>query len=216
MPFLEMAEASRRGHLLEALSRVISKHAVRHHRLEDGVPRAHVKIRIAVRIEVSIVGAHHVLDPVEAHGCSHIRKRSVSVIAVQARNLSGMRLAEVFGGHVLDACEVGGRIQVQPTVIVEVPEPHGKAHLRLEYTRLGGNVSKRPRAGSGHTVVCEQDVRLPHARDVQIRVPVIVIVSPNNPFRAPYHVRTHRRRDIGEGAVPVVVKQLVRIATSPR
>src|SRR6185369_12302321 len=56
--FLQVAETARSGDILEAHARIVAKHAIGNNTVQVWVPRADVKIKKAIVIEVSEIGAH--------------------------------------------------------------------------------------------------------------------------------------------------------------
>ena len=99
--------------------------------------------------------------------------------------------------------------QVQPTVVVDVPEPRYKGPkiewVSQRYPQVSGHVRERP-----VTVVSIESIRLPEIRNVKVSVTVTVIVSPIDSLRVPHVPDPGRARDVGKRPVAVVSEELTR------
>src|ERR1022692_4960008 len=110
---------------------------------------------------------------------------------------------EMQSGDVQRIIHVVQDVEIQPAVVVEIDPHRAGAPQGIVYATLFGNVAEPAIA----FVVVE--VAAACAGDEQVEQPVIVIISPVSPHAEVMQFEPCMLCDIGERAVPVVMKQAI-------
>ena len=84
-----------------------------------------------------------------------------------------MRPAEPIGDHIVEVAAKGGDEQVEPPIVVVVPEPAREAVLRLGDAELGGHVGEGAVA-----VVAVEAIRRGHVGDIEVGPAVAIVIAP--------------------------------------
>jgi len=217
VPLLELAEAAGGGDVLEAAAAVVAEHAIGNEGGVIGVAGANIEIEPAVVIEIAEIAAHGVKDLVEADLFGDIGEGAVALVAEEAGAVAGVRDAEDVGSDVADILDaVAVDHEVEPAVVVVVPEPAGKTFERFGDTRLGGDIGETP-GGAGRTdvdggaVVAEEKVGAGFAGDVEIGAAVVVEIAGDDGFHKTDEGDAAGGRAFGERAVTIVSIQFAGV-----
>ena len=124
-----MSEASRRRDIGEAKTSAVAIHDVGHEPFVLRVAGPQVEVEKAVVVEVSEVGPHRHrhLREVLAHG--DVLEGALPIAAIQASKQRMRRVSDVARRDVLQTVLVRGYIEIESSVVVEIPEPDRKAEL---------------------------------------------------------------------------------------
>src|SRR5439155_16421944 len=95
-----------------------------------------------------------------------------------------------------------GHEEVEPAVVVVVPEPGGEAHDRPLHAELAPALAE----GAVALVVIEE-VLAPEVRHVQVRPAVAVVIAPGRALGDGLGVDAGGVGDVLEGAVPTVAEE---------
>ena len=115
-----------------------------------------------------------------------------ALVAVEARALAAGRPAELAPDDLGERRPGAGDEEVEPAVVVVVPEPAGEAVVRLGDAEPLGDVGERAVA-----VVVVEPIGLAQVRDVQVGPAVVVVVAPGDALAEAVVARprpTRRRR----------------------
>ena len=215
LPLLQVADPGGGGHVLKIFPPVITKHPVRQQRAVVKPAGSEVKVGVAVIIQVSIIAAHAEERMVQPDFAGHIPEAAVVIITVEAGRFGGERPSQIVGGRLPGLMgeilyRISGDEDVEPAVVVVVPEPAGVALNRLADAGLLGHVRKLPLAGGIFPVITHEQVRLTQTRYVEVRQAIIIVVPPGGPLHPAEYAETHFVRHVGERPVAVVMKKLAR------
>ncbi len=176
---LEVAGAGRLGHVLESAPSTFLIHQVRDQARQAHPARPEVDVEIAVVVDVAEVGAHDRHRPGEADLPAHLAEAVRAEVVVEVRMVGfGDRQAEVIGDDLGQALRVVVDEEVEPAVVVVVPEPCRRSRLRRpDDAELAGDVDERAVAA-----VVVEPARAVHVRDEQVEPAVVVVVAPGRPL----------------------------------
>ena len=96
--------------------------------------------------------------------------------------------------------KIGVDPEVEPAVVVVVPEPAGEAVGRLGDAEHGGDIDERAVA-----LIVIEPVGLAQVGDVEVGQAVVVVVAPGDSLAEPAVGHAGRIGDVLERAVPAVV-----------
>ena len=116
-----------------------------------------------------------------------------------------MWTSQVFGGDIPGTGPVTGDVDVEPAVVVIVPEPGGKTEGRFPDSGPIADLGKAQSAVGVRAVVVEEQIGFPQARDVNIGQTVVVVVTRDDGFDKADDGYSRAFGHLGKSAVPVIV-----------
>ena len=196
-----MSGAGGSGHVRERAALAVAEHHVGHERGIGGRARAEIEVQEAVVVEVAEVRAHGRDHALEAHRPRHVLEPAPRVaVELHALGLGGQ--AQVEARHLRDRRHEAGHEEVEPAVVVVVPEPGREAHDRPLHAELA-----RALAEGAVALVVIEEVLAPEVRHVQVRPAVAVVIAPGRALGEGLGVDAGRVGDVLEGAVPTVAEE---------
>ena len=200
VPLLEVAGAGRFGHVLEPAADV-GVHQVGDQARQAHPARAEVEVEVAVVVDVAGVDRHDGHRPREPGLAAHFAEPAGAEVVVEVGVIVGShRQAEVIGHDLGEVAAVVADEDIEPAVVVVVPEHAGEAVRRPDDPQLGGDVDERAVA-----LVAIEPGGAFHVRDEQVEPAVVVVVAPGRPLRPSIVLDAGRGGDVDERAVSLVV-----------
>ena len=208
MSLLKMTRPRRDRDVIKFSPLDIFEHQVGNEHLEGHAAGAEIDVEKAVVVDVGAVAAHHRHLAVQPDLHGDIAKTVGPEIAIEPG--TGCFLVRHFrgGGHeVRERTGEVAHVEVEPAVVVVIPEPARKRILRSRHFQFGRDVAE----GAVPLVVIEARGNA-HIGDEQIESPVAVVIAPGRslgPLVLDGSARgdAGRRGHIDELAVTLVVIQ---------
>jgi hypothetical protein len=129
--------------------------------------------------------------------------KPTSVVFVQFEPRRVVGETEIGAHRFVHRCEVAGREQIGPSVVVVVEEPGGKS-----VTGTGHAGGPRQLGERVVAVVPIEKVAALEIRDVEVHEPVVVVVGRGHSFRECHAIDARRSRDVLEHRPALVQEQL--------
>lgn len=174
---LKMAESARLGDVGEETSPVVSEREIRHQHLERDVTRPEVEIEITVVVEITEIRPHRMRDPVEAEFGGPIDESSPTITQVMGVRFAADRQTQIVRGNVGNVGVVTESRDVEPAVVVEIPEEHGKACDRPLDAEFRGDIRELQVAE-----ITVKSIWTAEIGNVNVELPVAVVVAGNDPL----------------------------------
>src|SRR6266567_1753536 len=205
MAFVKLASARGGSDIHKILAIVIAQQNIRHQRSISRKAGSEIDIQESIVIHVAKIGAHGRIDAVESNLFGDVLKLPISQIAIKLQGFCIMRKAEISADGLLHRHVIAGDEQIGPAVVVVVEKPGGEAGQGLLHACLLRNL------GEGAVVVVVIEKVVPgEIRYIQIRVSIIVVIGRCHTLGDRNAVYTSRMRDVLEGSVTAIVKQIAR------
>src|SRR5262249_35639994 len=151
-------------------------------------------------IDVGEVRPHDEQNAVETGLSGYVLEAVWTEISVEARNLALVFQAEDRPGVAIHRGTEAGDEDVEPAVVVVVPEPAGEAIDRLGDAEFFGDVGER-----AVTVVVIEPIRFLEVGHVEVEQPVAVVVAPRGPLGEAFVEDAGWFGEVAELTCPLVV-----------
>src|SRR5437762_6453722 len=198
-----MSRSTRRADLDEIFSVVITVKKIRHQGRVSRRAGPEIEVEKPIIVHVSEICSHRRNRSVETGLMCDIGKGPISGVAIKLHGVPLPWQSEV-GSHPLASGKVIARDkQVETAVVIVIPEPGWEAPLRFLDAEPGRDFFKRAIAA-----VVIEEVVLSIVRDVEIRVPVAIVVSPGCTFGERDAVNSRLYRNVLKRAVTFIAEKL--------
>ncbi len=141
VPLLEVAGPGRLGHVLEPAAHV-GVHQVRHQAREAHPARPEMEIQVAVVVDIAGVDRHDRHRPGEPGLAAHFAESAGTEVVVEVGMIFRVdRQAEIIGYELGEAAAVVADEEIEPAVVVVVPE-HASEAMRGPARSQSGATSR--------------------------------------------------------------------------
>ena len=140
MPLLKMTKSTIDGDIVESLSSLVYEHEIGQQTLILWITCAKIEVEISIVVEVPEIGTHRQYWLAQSGASGNLVESATAIAAVETALFVGSFDAQASGANDTRGSCIAARVDIENSIIVEVPEPNRKATAGSRHTERYGDI----------------------------------------------------------------------------